>query len=219
MSSKLLKEYINKIGTLNDKEFLFANISYHIAPTIAKLKPSSIITLTNTGRNMVNLWEIYKKDLRNELGVEYCEIKTNKNSLTILFYDKKTLTKTLYKRRNMNFLKRFGYSENILLVECLQILKNRFQNMCPHEMGIFLGIPVDDVINFMDYPQKECLLCGYWKVYSNIEKAKKAFAKFDLAKVNVINKILNGNIDFNALGVKSNKKILQYNGLCNNLAY
>ena len=48
----------------------------------------------------------------------------------------------------------------------------------PHEVGLFLGYPVEDVIGFIENKGKNCLCCGCWKCYSNACAAQKAFDKF-----------------------------------------
>jgi len=57
---------------------------------------------------------------------------------------------------------------------------------CPHEVGIFLGIPVKDVEAFIDCNGKQCILCGYWKVYHDREKALKVFESYDKTRENVV---------------------------------
>ncbi|MPN31536.1 hypothetical protein SDC9_179010 [bioreactor metagenome] len=64
--------------------------------------------------------------------------------------------------------------------------------VCPHELGIFLGFPLEDVKEFITNPYKECLLCGYWKVYHNKEKALKTFKYYDEAKVEISNILYEG---------------------------
>jgi hypothetical protein len=90
----------------------------------------------------------------------------------------------------MDYLNNFNYHKDMNFNECLAHLKERFENLCPHEIGIFLGIPLGDVITFIEQPKRECLLSGYWKVYSNPEEAKDIFKKYDMVKSNIISNIL-----------------------------
>lgn len=46
----------------------------------------------------------------------------------------------------------------------------------PHEAGLFLGFPVDDVIGFLE--NRPCIFAGAWKVYGNCEQALKIFESF-----------------------------------------
>ena len=47
------------------------------------------------------------------------------------------------------------------------------QNGFPHEIGVILGYPIDDVIEFENHQGKDCKYCGCWKSYTDIEKAKE----------------------------------------------
>jgi hypothetical protein len=194
MKVSLLEEYMDKIKEMEDKEYLFGVVYYSIAPTLLGYKPSSIITLYNNERNLNLLWEKYKIDFNSQQEISFYEVKKREKSITVLFYNTEDLKKVIYKCDNINFLKEFGYRENFSLDEILKILRNRFSNMCPHEIGIFLGFPLEDVICFIKSPEKKCLLCGYWKAYNNVQQAKEQFYKFDNAKQNIMNLILKGTL-------------------------
>jgi hypothetical protein len=45
----------------------------------------------------------------------------------------------------------------------------------------------------MECTTKECLLCGYWKVYNDSNKAQKIFNKYDKVKEYTVQNILEGN--------------------------
>ena len=62
---------------------------------------------------------------------------------------------------------------------CLNVLKNKFvsSHQFPHEIGCFLGYPSEDVIGFMN--NEKCAYHGMWKVYGNVEDAKKKFALYE----------------------------------------
>ena len=48
----------------------------------------------------------------------------------------------------------------------------------PHEVGLFLGYPYDDVMAFIEHEGRDYLCCGCWKVYSNRESAEACFARY-----------------------------------------
>ena len=47
----------------------------------------------------------------------------------------------------------------------------------PHEIGIFLGYPLEDVIGFIENKGKNPKCSGCWKVYCNPQEAEKMFCK------------------------------------------
>jgi hypothetical protein len=90
-----------------------------------------------------------------------------------------------------SFLKGYGYDNLSDMDITLSHLNKRFKEVdCPHEIGIFLGIPIHDVLGFINCGDKPCLLCGYWKVYSEEDYAKKLFKQYDLSKELVANCII-----------------------------
>ena len=64
----------------------------------------------------------------------------------------------------------------------------------PHEIGAFLGYPVNDVRGFIQNEGKGCLMTGYWKVYENLAGAKMIFNKYDRAKDSAVNEFLTGKL-------------------------
>lgn len=194
MSESLIREFMSTINRHNDKNYLISTIAYSAAPTIAKEKVSSLVVFNNNNnkRNLYKIWEKYKKEIEIEFPFKFYELKNNEKVAVVLFYNEEKLNKILLEEKNLNFLKRFEYKNNMNIEECLKLLSSRYENACPHEIGIFLGYPIDDVIEFIDCPNKQCLMLGYWKVYHNIEKAKDIFKKYDMAKDKMMNLLMQG---------------------------
>lgn len=46
----------------------------------------------------------------------------------------------------------------------------------PHEIGLFLGYPPEDVRGFMENGAQKCKCTGCWKVYGDAESAQRLFA-------------------------------------------
>ena len=67
-----------------------------------------------------------------------------------MIYDKNILEKELNKKNVIDFLANLGYPEEIDIDQYVKTLKDRYERYhCPHELGLFLGIPFEDVIDFM----------------------------------------------------------------------
>ena len=45
----------------------------------------------------------------------------------------------------------------------------------PHEIGVLLGYPAEDVKGFVVNEGKNYLYSGYWKVYGDLSEAKQLF--------------------------------------------
>ena len=48
----------------------------------------------------------------------------------------------------------------------------------PHEIGLFLGYPPEDVLGFIDNKAGGCKCVGCWKVYGDVDEAQKTFAEY-----------------------------------------
>ena len=59
------------------------------------------------------------------------------------------------------------------------IKRLREENGFPHEIGLFLGYPPEDVIGFIENNAEKCKCTGCWKVYGDEEEAKRLFAKYE----------------------------------------
>ena len=48
----------------------------------------------------------------------------------------------------------------------------------PHEIGVFLGYPLEDVVGFIRNRGRNYTCCGYWKAYGDPEAAQKRFDQY-----------------------------------------
>ena len=74
-------------------------------------------------------------------------------------------------------LRHFAYPVGQPLDVLLRNLKRRIamSKDFPHEIGLFLGYPIEDVVGFIRYAGKGCKLSGLWKVYGDAEAASRLF--------------------------------------------
>ena len=190
LDKALLRKFILELNKLEGKEYLLATVAYKTAPTRSGIKPSSLVSFSVKNKNLYELWEKYKDEVSLHLGLKFFELKKTKDWLLILFYDQEMLEKVTASKTNQGFLKKMGYHDAKTLIERLEFLKIRFRWMCPHEIGVFLGIPIDDVCGFIEHKGNNFLMCKYWKVYHNPEGAENLFKCYDQAKIDAIYAIL-----------------------------
>lgn len=181
--------YITKRENLNDCAYFLLTVFYHIAPTSAGLKPSSLVSFTNKGRNLFRLWDLYRCIFANDSAIQFFELKKDKKKSLVLFYNPSYLQDVIFDYYNMDFLASFGYHHQMTLGEVLELLKARFSQGCPHEVGIFLGIPRLDVEGFIKNKGQNSLTSGYWKVYSDVGLARQTFKDINHAKECVLNEL------------------------------
>ena len=63
----------------------------------------------------------------------------------------------------------------------------------PHEIGLFLGYPPEDVRGFMEQGSRACKCVGCWKVYGDVEAAQKRFDTFRSCKDCYLRCVTRGN--------------------------
>lgn len=181
-----LQKFMSAMKQLDGKDLLIWTVAHGAAPTLKGIKPSNLISFSRKGRDLYGLWEEYKQQVSEYLGLRYYELRRTGDQQLVLFYRCDLLGELLREEKTSAFLSALGYSGSMTLDESLQRLRERFEGKCPHEIGIFLGIPVEDVNGFMKHKGEGCLLCGYWKVYHDPESARSRFKAFDRARANVM---------------------------------
>lgn len=191
MEKTLIKTFIDNINEVKGHEYIYYIIAYNIAPTILNYKPASLINFSNVSRGLNDLWKKYKREIIRNSYLKIYELKNSKDNSLVLFYNTKVLQDSIYNENNMDFLSEYGYRNYMTIDECLYNLSKRFYKTCPHEIGIFLGIPLEDVKGFINNRGSNSLLSGYWKVYNNPENALKIFNSYDMAKNKIIELSLN----------------------------
>jgi hypothetical protein len=187
------KEFFDFMKELDGKTYLEYHITYLISPVFTGVKPSSLIGLDNKHRQLLSNWHTYGDDYLKNHNLKSIILRHCQDKDLILIYNEQNLLKSISEPNNRVFLQKLGYINFENLDKILKHLYERYNNYhCPHEIGIFLGIPLQDVEAFMDCQGKNCLLCGYWKVFTNEEKAKELFRIYDWSKEMVMSHSLKG---------------------------
>lgn len=169
-------------------------IGYHCSPVLMGLKPSNLVSFSKEKMpGLLETAEKYTEEL-NKRGIHIEVICSCRKHFLLLVYRPDMLEKYLSQKEVKNLLKEDGYPENASLEEMFGILKKRFKEMTefPHEIGLFLGYPIEDVVGFRKNKGSGCKMCGYWKVYGDIENAKRQFTMFDDSRAFITRQIQKG---------------------------
>lgn len=95
------------------------------------------------------------------------------------------------------FLCRYGYT-CFDVASVLKRLRERYQRYAqtgeefPHELGVLLEYPLEDVEGFIANAGQNSLTSRYWKVYHNPQEAEKTFRVYDEAKEQAMREIMDG---------------------------
>lgn len=166
----------------------------HCSPTLAGIK---------TG-NMFNCAYSTYSELRSDIcglnrrlvpkGLRILPLRLEKNSALIYVYRPSRLKHDLQQSEACSLLKAQGYSCGEA-DSCILRLIDRLNdgNDFPHEIGLFLGYPPEDVRGFIENNAKNCKCVGCWKVYGDEKKAKLLFERYKKCTENYIRQLKNGN--------------------------
>ena len=155
----------------------------HCSPTLAGLKSANIVNYTyDTLEDLHHSLEKCRKKLEPK-GVSLRLLKTTDTKALVYVYRKRRIQEDLKKENVFNFLSNYGY-ETDNVEYCIERLTSRIssQSDFPHEIGLFLSYPLEDVKGFIKHKGQNCRCVGCWKVYCNECEARKTFAKFDKCK-------------------------------------
>lgn len=150
----------------------------YCAPTLAGIKVGNLVSYTFENIDDLKKDIESKNRLLNLKGLFFVILKVSNKKALVYVYRKTQLEIVLKNLEHQKFLSENGY-DNFELEKCLEILKSHLLNKSfPHEIGVFLGYPLDDIKAFIENKGMNFKLVGCWKSYTNEEKAAKIFAKY-----------------------------------------
>lgn len=151
----------------------------HCAPTLASLKTASMFCVPVTDHQELETQiQIWNKHFHKK-GLFIQVLRRRKTNALIYVCRSSHLQSDLQRPGVAEFLTEFGYS-GLDAKDSLSRLKSRLEqsDSFPHEIGVFLGYPLDDVIGFIQHGGKNCACTGCWKVYCNPCEAVKTFERY-----------------------------------------
>ncbi|AEC01690.1 DUF3793 family protein [Parasphaerochaeta coccoides] len=157
-------------------------ILFHCAPVISGIKPAGLVSCAGMMR---------KEGFASELsalaadmdgtGLAFRTVCRCLSHELLLVYHERALEAQLSLPAISSYLKSLGYPVDGTLEDLLGNLCSTLGcgTSFPHEVGLFLGYPLHDVLGFIDSKGQKSLLDGYWKVYAHQEKAQEIFSCYD----------------------------------------
>lgn len=160
------------------------------APFLKGIRKASIL-------NIEKEWvrELYRLIGSTDISCRILVVR--KDRCLAFFYRKEGLKAVLSERKIRHFLLEYGYKDEGLdqYITRLSARMNQYSKdeiTFPHEIGVFLGYPLEDVKAFIKNNGKKSLFTGYWKVYHNPEQARLTFLAYDKAADSAVNEFLIG---------------------------
>ena len=153
----------------------------HASPTLARLKLGNLFNYPMSADFDAEFAAL--KALLAGKGVALSVLRKTRDKALVYIYRADELERALRDHGVRRLLKSCGY-DSFDVGGALETLKSRLNDAdaFPHEIGVFLGYPLEDVLGFIENGGRNCLACGCWKVYANECAALKAFRRYEKCK-------------------------------------
>lgn len=149
------------------------------APTLAGIKTGSLFPCPCTDRDAL-LTQVRGLNRRlSPKGLCLLPLRFTEGSALLYLYRPATLRRDLSDGLARDILSAAGYTCGSC-GRCVATLIRRFRQCgeFPHEVGLFLSYPPEDVKGFVDNHACNYKCAGLWKVYSDEVRAQRLFDRF-----------------------------------------
>lgn len=160
------------------------------APVITGIKVSNLLIISSGDEDAV-------RTILKKTGLIHYRLLRHDDKTIYLLFRIPELAAYLKDPNVQQMLVARGYTD-LSLGGILRTFQHRYKTYkdegerFPHEMGLLLGYPIEDVEGFIKHNGKYYLYSGYWKVYEEVEEKKQLFQAYESAKEALILLMANG---------------------------
>lgn len=150
----------------------------HCSPTLAGLKTGSLFSCAFSGQKELKVFLRNWNTALCQKGLRVIPMRWKDGRALIYVYRPEKLERDLNAEQASQILSQRGYRPGCT-GQCVAELMRRLrrQEDFPHEVGLFLGYPPEDVLGFLEN-REACKCTGCWKVYGDVAAAQKTFSKY-----------------------------------------
>lgn len=165
-------------------------LALQCAPVISGIKISNLLTIP--AKSLRELSAVLKK---TELSFRI--LYPGRERLVILIFRETELKEYLEREEVMAFIYKCGY-ETSDISKIFPVFVKRYMRYMelkqdfPHELGLFLGYPIEDVEGFIKENGKNYLYSGYWKVYKDAELKIRLFKNYEKVQTEIVRLLYEG---------------------------
>lgn len=173
-----------------DLENMKIQLALQCAPVLSYKKIANLLIVSNHKEKLL-------QEFIEDTGLIYFKLLQTERRTTYLIFWKEELEEYLLQKDVNEFFDQIGY-QSMDMEYVLSMFAKRYtiwnRTACefPHEMGLLLGYPIDDVKGFIIHQGRNFLYSGYWKVYQEVEKKKALFETYEMATTEVTRMVYQG---------------------------
>lgn len=166
----------------------------YCSPTLAGIKTGSLFSCAYSSKTELDQAILQLDQKLTGKGVRVTALRIGTQRALIYVYRPSMLEKDVAFWKANGILSRCGYC-HFTADHCVRYLIERLRKNpeFPHEIGLFLGYPAEDVQGFMENRGSAYKCAGVWKVYGNTAAAKEAFWRFRCCTDNYVQRMAKGN--------------------------
>lgn len=151
----------------------------HCAPTLAGIKTANMFSVPEEDPIEFRAAVVRLNRLLVPRGLRMIPLCKKGGKVLVYLYRPDRLGSDLSDEQAMQILSERNYPVENCHGCILNLIKRLEQEEgFPHEIGLFLGYPPEDVKGFIDNNARNEKLIGFWKVYGDVEKAKSKFEQY-----------------------------------------
>lgn len=152
---------------------------HYCSPTLAGLKTGSLFTCAYESREtMLEEVRDFNRRFRNR-GLVLLAARFSENRALLYLFRPGRLKADLSREKAAAILQKCGYAAERGRTPLVTLFSRlRTWGDFPHEIGLFLSYPPEDVAGFMENNAENYKAAGLWKVYGDVETAEKTFRKY-----------------------------------------
>lgn len=154
----------------------------HCSPTLAGLKAASLYCFFPENNRQFALQMKLWREHFTRRGLRLTVLRGNcrENTYLLYLYRPKALSRELERPEVQDFLRAQGYNTADGCDGLLRQLGRRLRTCqdFPHEIGVFLGYPLEDVLGFIENRGRNYTCCGCWKSYGDPAQARRRFSSY-----------------------------------------
>lgn len=166
----------------------------YCSPTLAGIKAGSLVACDRAlYPDLPRRIRDYQKAFATR-GFHFEIVCACRERWLLLVYQRERLAMSLTEDRAARLLRHFGYPAGQDVDALLYHLKRRMaaNESFPHEIGLFLGYPYEDVEGFIRNSGKGYKLSRYWKVYGDAEETSRLFDRLARVCRTVVSRVEQG---------------------------
>ncbi len=156
------------------------------SPVLAGLKPAGLFRYeTSDSSDLAKRVRSWNAQLSGKgLRVEVLKGCVRTHQYLVYVYRESRLRAVLAERSVREFLAQEGYNLPVSPDDYSTLIRQLSRRLCcaadfPHEIGVFLGYPLTDVVGFIQNQGRNFTCCGCWKAYGDPETARRHFAQLN----------------------------------------